>query len=171
MIYVEAVTNRTKMNSGIEELCHYVVEKALSYMKFDDPYVVNILAKTPEKMQEINYQYREIDRVTDVLSFPMIDWPEGYDLDFVAQNRNQLIDWDTQEILLGDILVCLKQVSQQAEEFGNSQAYELAYLLTHSVLHLLGYDHMEETEEKEMNRLTKQIVADMDLTDKAIVID
>ena len=89
-----------------------------------------------DEIRQLNRDYREVDSVTDVLSFPQFD-PEEYEQ-----------GWD--EIQLGDVVICADKAKEQAEEFGHSYERELIYLFTHSVLHLLGYDHMNDEDKKEM---------------------
>ena len=93
-----------------------------------------------EGIRELNKEHRDIDRETDVLSFPLGDDENGYE-----------VDPDTDAIMLGDIVISLEKAKQQAEEYGHSYRREVAFLLTHSLFHLLGYDHVNsEEEEKEM---------------------
>lgn len=98
----------------------------------------------PEEIHELNSEYRGVDRVTDVLSFPQYE-PE--DLTYYAENP----DDTPEELMLGDVVICMAKAVEQAEEYGHSIERELIYLFTHSVLHLLGYDH-EEAEDKKIMR-------------------
>ena len=102
-----------------------------------------------EEIREINRTYRNVDSVTDVLSFPMIE-------DF-----NDIIE--EEEILLGDVVINMDRVKEQAEEFGHSLEREAVYLLVHSVCHLLGYDHMEEDDKIEMRAREEEIMTLLDL--------
>lgn len=97
-----------------------------------------------EEIQELNRDYRDTDRVTDVLSFPQFD------------DLNEIPDFG--EICLGDVVICKDQAEKQAEEFGHSFEREIIYLFTHSILHLLGYDHMEEDEKKEMRAREEEVM-------------
>ena len=96
-------------------------------------------------IRELNRDYRGVDSVTDVLSFPQYD-----DFDEISEDG---------EILLGDVVICKERAAEQAREFGHSLDREMIYLFTHSILHLLGYDHMEEEEKREM-RLKEEEVMD-----------
>ena len=91
-----------------------------------------------EEIHELNREYRQVDSPTDVLSFPQFD-----DLDELPEEG---------EIMLGDVVICSDRAKEQAEEFGHSFEREIIYLFVHSVLHLLGYDHMEEDEKRIMRR-------------------
>ena len=105
-----------------------------------------------EEIHELNNMYRQVDRLTDVLSFPLIE-------DF-----NE-IDWENEEeeILLGDVVICLEKARQQAKEYGHSEKREIVYLFVHSVLHLLGYDHMEDADKAEMRRQEEIVMDALDL--------
>lgn len=103
-----------------------------------------------DEIHELNREYRGVDRPTDVLSFPQFeDLTE--DIPEVG------------EICLGDVVICREKAEEQAEEFGHSFERELVYLFTHSVLHLLGYDHMEEDEKKVMRQREEEIMEQIGL--------
>jgi probable rRNA maturation factor len=97
-------------------------------------------------IQELNRQWREIDSVTDVLSFPLLD-----DLD-------SLREMPADEILLGDIIICIERAALQAKDYGHSLRRELLYLFTHGLLHLLGFDHRNEKESSEMRRCEEELL-------------
>ena len=105
----------------------------------------------PEEIHELNRDYRGVDRVTDVLSFPQFD-PE--DLEYYITNPEEAPD----ELMLGDVVICKQKAEAQAEEFGHSLERELVYLFTHSVLHLLGYDHEEEDDKTLMRAREEEIM-------------
>ena len=108
-----------------------------------------------EEIHQLNRDYRSVDRVTDVLSFPLIeDLQELADID---------ADEEAEQVALGDVVICIPQAELQAEEFGHSREREIVYLFVHSVLHLLGYDHMQEDEKKEMRRREEEVMAEGDL--------
>lgn len=98
-----------------------------------------------DEIHELNREYRRVDRPTDVLSFPQFE-----DLEEEIP--------EVGEICLGDVVICREKAEEQAEEFGHSFERELVYLFTHSVLHLLGYDHMEEDEKKVMRQREEEIM-------------
>jgi len=97
-----------------------------------------------EEIRELNRDYRDNDKVTDVLSFPQFD------------DLNDIPDFG--EICLGDVVICKERAEEQAEEFGHSFEREIIYLFTHSILHLLGYDHMEDEEKKEMRAREEEVM-------------
>lgn len=105
----------------------------------------------PEEIQELNAEYRNIDKETDVLSFPMLEFPEDEDM----------LTYETGiPVMLGDIVISTKRAAEQAKEYGHSLEREICYLSVHSVLHLLGYDHMEEDEKRVMRAREKAIMGD-----------
>lgn len=107
-----------------------------------------------EEIHQLNREYRGVDRPTDVLSFPMYD-----DLGELEEMCSQGME----ELPLGDVVICMDKIRQQAEEFGHSEERETVYLFTHSVLHLLGYDHMTDEDKKEMRAREEEIMAQLDL--------
>lgn len=116
----------------------------------DDRFTVSVTFISSEEMKELNGLYRGIDRVTDVLSFQQYESPE----DFPAQG----------ELLLGDVVICTEQALLQADDFGHSPERELVYLFVHSMLHLLGHDHNDPDEKKEMRVFEEKIMDKLGLT-------
>ncbi len=115
----------------------------------DCPYEceLEILLTGDGPIREINREQRGIDRATDVLSFPMVEWDapacfDGFD------DRPDLFDPESGELLLGDLVISMDHAAAQAEEYGHSPEREFAFLLTHGLLHLLGYDHVNGDEER-----------------------
>ena len=105
----------------------------------------------PEEIQELNAEYRNIDKETDVLSFPMLEFPEDEDM----------LTYETGiPVMLGDLVISTTRAAEQAEAYGHSLEREICYLSVHSVLHLLGYDHMEEDEKRVMRAREKAIMGD-----------
>ncbi len=102
-----------------------------------------------EEIKELNKTYRAVDKVTDVLSFPQFE-------DFSELPKEQII-------CLGDIVICEDRAKEQAEEFGHSYEREIVYLFTHSVLHLLGYDHMNEKEKAKMREREEEVMTELKL--------
>lgn len=103
-----------------------------------------------EEIRILNRDYRNVDKVTDVLSFPQFD-----DLNELSEDE---------EILLGDVVICRQQAEAQAEEYGHSVEREMVYLFVHSVCHLLGYDHMEEDEKAEMRAKEEAVMERIQVT-------
>ena len=148
---------------GIDEKEEYknVIEKVLSQCfkeeKLEDSKLcVTVTLTTPKTIQEINKQYRNIDRATDVLSFPMFEKDE---LDSKIQEN----DFENEDIL-GDIVVSVEKVNEQAIEYGHSFERELSYMIVHGFYHLMGYDHIEEDDKKVMREKEENILRKLDIT-------
>ena len=140
-----------------EELAEKVVLAALDYL--DCPYEaeVNLLLTMNEEIHQMNMEFRGIDRPTDVLSFPMIDYDEPGEFDFL-EDVFECFNPETGELMLGDIVISKEKVVEQAEEYGHSVEREYAFLIAHSMLHLAGYDHMEEEERLVMEEKQREIL-------------
>ena len=110
-----------------------------------------------DEIHEMNRDFREIDRATDVLSFPMLEYEKPGDFSHFESSQD-CFDPETGELLLGDIVISKEKVLAQAEEYGHSAKREYAFLIAHSVLHLSGYDHMEDDERIEMENLQREIL-------------
>ncbi|MDD4200470.1 MAG: rRNA maturation RNase YbeY [Eubacteriales bacterium] len=112
-----------------------------------------------EEIHEMNREYRGVDSATDVLSFPLFD-----DLKEIETMVEQMARaGDDQDIPIGDVVICMDRIREQAAEFGHSQERETAYLFTHSILHLLGYDHMSDEDKAEMRRREEEIMSKLEL--------
>ena len=117
-----------------------------------------------EGIHIINKEYRDIDRATDVLSFPMLSYETPGDFSFLMDENDDDFNPDTGEAILGDIIISVDKVREQAEEYGHSELREFAFLITHSMLHLFGYDHMEPEEAKVMEDKQRQILDELSIT-------
>ena len=116
-----------------------------------------------------NREFRETDSVTDVLSFPLVPFSEPADFRFLEEDEAAAcFDPDTEELCLGDIVIDTARAAQQAEEYGHSLRREAAFLTAHSMLHLLGYDHMTETEAAEMEEKQEQVLQALGITRDAV---
>lgn len=145
-----------------ESLAARVVEAALNYV--DCPYEaeVNLLLTMNDEIHEMNQHFRGIDRATDVLSFPMIDYMEPGNFGFLEEAM-EYFDPETGELVLGDIVISKEKVISQAKEYGHSIEREYAFLIAHSMLHLFGYDHMEEAERITMEEKQKEILEQLQI--------
>ena len=117
------------------------------------PCAVSVLLTDEEGIRRVNREFRDVDSATDVLSFPMNELTPGA-FDPEACER----DLDSGMLLLGDMLLCLPRCESQGEEFGHGFAREIQYLCVHSVLHLLGYDHLDEGEQKQQMRAREKAI-------------
>jgi probable rRNA maturation factor len=140
-----------------EELAKKVIEAAIDYE--DCPYEteVNLLLTMNEEIHQMNMEFREIDRPTDVLSFPMVDYDEPGQFDFL-EDAFEYFHPESGELMLGDIVISKEKVVEQAAEYGHSIEREYAFLIAHSMLHLFGYDHMEDEERAVMESKQKEIL-------------
>lgn len=153
------VTNEQTMELGIDYdgICKRVIEGCLDYENFPYEAEVEVTFVDLETIQEINCEQRKIDRATDVLSFPMIAYEEAGDFSKLEEDMDNF-DPESGEALLGDIVLCIPKVKMQAEEYGHSYEREFAFLICHSMLHLLGHDHMVPEEEKVMFAKQEEIM-------------
>ena len=134
--------------NGLEERYAHIMEVAFSYLKVEKNFEVDVSLVDEKTIQDINREYRKIDRVTDVISFAFLDDKDP---------RDQINDPNIPQ-MLGEIFICLPQAKRQAEEIGNSLLRELRFLFVHGLLHLLGYDHMKKEDEEIMFPLQEEIL-------------
>ncbi len=140
-----------------EDIAKKVIETALDYVECPYEAEVNLMLTMNRQIHETNLEFRGIDRPTDVLSFPMLDYETPGEFDFLEE-RPDCFDPETGELALGDIMISKEKVVEQAEEYGHSILREYAFLIAHSMLHLTGYDHMEEEERVVMEQKQKEIM-------------
>jgi probable rRNA maturation factor len=134
-----------------------VIETALSIEGFPYEAEVDLTLTDDEAIHELNRTYRSIDRATDVLSFPLIEYPSAGDFSEL-EDCDDFFSPESGEAMLGDIVISVDHVREQAESFGHSLKREYAFLICHSMLHLMGYDHMEDDERIEMEAEQKRIM-------------
>lgn len=135
-----------------------VVEACLDYENCPYEAEVSILLTDDEAIRQINQEYRDIDRPTDVLSFPAVDYDTPGDFSKLEEN---VADWfhpETGELLLGDIVISVERAKLQAKEYGHSLEREIAFLTAHSMFHLFGYDHMEESDRAVMEKKQSDVL-------------
>lgn len=130
----------------IKETAESVVSAALEVEQCPYEAEVNLLLTTDEAIHRMNLEFRQIDRPTDVLSFPMIEYGRPGDFSGIDEERDDIFNPESGELLLGDIVISKNKVLSQAEQYGHEPKREYAFLIAHSMLHLFGYDHMEEEE-------------------------
>ncbi len=143
-----------------KELAERVVEFTIDHEKFPFEAEVNLTLTDNEGIHEINKEYREIDRPTDVLSFPLISYETAGDFSNV-EDEDDNFNPDTGEAMLGDIIISVPKVKEQAKEYGHSEEREYAFLIVHSMLHLFGYDHMTPEEASFMEDKQKEILNEL----------
>ncbi len=140
------------------EIIEAVVKEALDSENCPYDISLNVLLTNNEAIQEINKEQRGMDLPTDVLSFPMIEYSSPADFSLVEDCVEDYFHPETGELLLGDIVISVDKVLEQAENYGHSIKRELAFLTAHSMLHLFGYDHMQEEERVIMEQKQRAIL-------------
>lgn len=150
-VYIDFCDNEIEIFKGYEELSEKLIKCVFDYIGFGEDAELSISFVTDETMREINLKNRGIDSATDVLSFPQYD-----DIGFEA--------FEDEPVFIGDVVISYDRLKAQAEEYGHSLLREYSYLLVHSILHLMGYDHMEEEDKKEMREAEEAILEQFDLT-------
>lgn len=147
----------------VEEIITEVVKEALRYEACPYDIELNVLLTDNTAIQEINLEQRGIDAPTDVLSFPMIEYETPADFSTVEEAVEDCFNPETGELLLGDIVISVDKVLEQAENYGHSTKRELAFLVAHSMLHLFGYDHMEDEERLVMEEKQREILSNLSI--------
>ena len=158
--------SQVKLDLPLEELAELVIQQALDTMECPYEAEVNLLITDNPQIQEMNRNFRQIDRATDVLSFPMVAYEEPGNFDFLEEEElaADCFHPETGELLLGDIVISAEKVVEQAEEYGHSIKREYAFLIVHSMLHLMGYDHMTPEEAKVMEEKQEKILENLGIT-------
>ena len=165
MIYKDNRQNLVEINEELSSTIDEIIDYALKEEQVLVPYEVSVIYIDNEGIREINEDTRGIDRATDVLSFPMLEYDNkkvfkdcyvGYEFSQIDLNEGNLV--------LGDIVLSLERAKEQSEEFGHSFQREVCYLIIHSVLHLLGYDHMEEDDKRIMREREEEILSKFEIT-------
>ena len=157
----EITVSRDRRNLGHRESAAIIkkaVADALLHEGIAEPCLVNVLLTDDEGIHRVNREFRGVDRATDVLSFPFNELTPGA---FSPEKCER--DPESGRIVLGDMMLSLEHCAAQGEEYGHGYERELRYLCVHSVLHLLGYDHVDEGEQKRrMREREKEIMGDLD---------
>ena len=150
------IDNRTnfELTDEIKETLEKVCLKSLQYEEFNEDCEISLSIVTNDEIHDINKQFRNIDSPTDVLSFPQLTFEEGEEADV---NENG-------EIVLGDIIISIDRAKEQAEEYGHSVTREFCFLVAHSMLHLLGYDHMTSEEATVMEAKQAKALDELGIT-------
>lgn len=155
----------TDIDLGIdcEELARTVGDRVLDQENCPYESQISLILTDDEGIREVNREHRGLDRSTDVLSFPMVDFPSPAEYS-VLEEDDSLFDLDTGELLLGDIMISAEHVTAQAEAYGHSIRREFCFLVAHSMLHLLGYDHMTPPEAAVMEAKQEQVLQSLGIT-------
>lgn len=143
--YVEDETNN-EFSFSVQEIAEKVAAKVLEEEGCLYEACINLLLTDNEGIRVYNRDYRNIDKETDVLSFPNIEYEAAGGFSAAERVRAECFDLDNGELMLGDIIISVDKAKEQAKEYGHSELREFAFLLAHSMLHLCGYDHMTDEE-------------------------
>ena len=158
-ILMENNQNGIEITEEINEVIKSAIEASLKYENCDFDAELSVTIVDNEEIKEINREHRGIDKATDVLSFPMLEFDEegnAIECDY---------DFSDDTVILGDIVISAERAMEQSKEFGHSFKREMAFLTVHSMLHLLGYDHVDDPEgEAEMIRKQKEILEGLGIT-------
>lgn len=147
-----------------ESLAEEVIAFVIEHEEFPYEAEVNLTLTDNEGIHEINRMYRKIDAPTDVLSFPMLSYGQAGDFSALEEDYEDNFNPDTGEIMLGDIVISIDRVKEQAKAYGHSEKREFAFLIVHSMLHLFGYDHMTPEDAAVMEPKQKQILEEMHIS-------
>ncbi len=162
-IYLE---NETEIcfDFDLQRTADLVAEKILELEACPYETVINVLLTDDEGIRRFNRDFRGIDRPTDVLSFPNITYEMAADFGCVEESFADCFEPDTGELILGDIIISADRVTEQAESYGHDRRREFAFLVAHSMLHLLGYDHMTEEEAAVMEEKQERALRELRIT-------
>ena len=156
-IFTDNTQDKIEVTDALEKLIKDVAEGVLEFEEIDEKCEVNVMFADNEQIRGINREQRDIDRATDVLSFPFLDAKNG---DITVSDE----DFYEGYLSLGDIVISLERAKEQAEEYGHSFEREVGFLMCHSMLHLLGYDHIDEADRVIMRKKEEKILKKLKLT-------
>lgn len=152
------------LSFDMEKQLRRLVEHVTAYVRcpYETEVSVTIVSKT--KIHHMNREFRQVDKATDVLSFPMMEYEKPGDFASSAFMDSIVISPETEELVLGDIVLCADIIVEQAQSYGHSILREFSFLVVHSLLHLFGYDHIEEEERLEMEAVQRKIMEQLDIS-------
>ncbi len=157
-LIIENEQNKEEFSPELEGVVRSVCERVMSEEECDFDAQISLTLTNNENIREINNEHRDIDSPTDVLSFPMLEFDDE------GQIIDNEFEYDDDLIMLGDIVISLERAREQSIEFGHSFKREVAFLVAHSMLHLLGYDHMNEEEERIMCEKQERVLTSLGIT-------
>ena len=147
-----------KLEIPREEIIRDIISAALDYEQCPYEAEINVVLTDNPGIRQVNREYRQIDAPTDVLSFPMLEYVTPSDFSQAEDMFADCFNPESGELMLGDIMISVDKVTEQAEKYGHSQKRELAFLVAHSMLHLFGYDHMEDAQRLVMEQKQNEIL-------------
>ena len=146
-----------------EEIADKVINAALDYEECPYEAEVSLTLVDNNRIHDINKEFRDIDRPTDMLSFPMVEYDDAGEFAFL-EDEDDCFNPETGELMLGDIIISLDKVEEQAIAYGHSFTREYAFLIAHSMLHLMGYDHMTDDDASIMEAKQRAILDNLNIT-------
>ncbi|ADQ07169.1 protein of unknown function UPF0054 [Caldicellulosiruptor hydrothermalis 108] len=155
-IFIQNQQDKVDVDQHISKIIEESIVNTIKVFLEEENFEISVLIVDNNFIKELNRNYRNVNKETDVLSFPIFEFKNGKLLEDIVIMED--------EIPLGDIVISIEKAAQQAKEFGHSLEREVAYLTVHSVLHLLGFDHIEEDDRKVMRKYEEQILDSMGLT-------
>ncbi len=161
--YVENETD-SSFAFDVKEVADQVIKAVLASEGCPFDAQLNLLITDNAGIRDYNNRFRQIDRETDVLSFPNVDYDTPSDFSGLDEREADYFDPDSGELILGDIIISADKVKEQAELYGHSEKREFAFLVAHSMLHLCGYDHMEPEEAKVMEEKQEAVLTGLLIT-------
>jgi probable rRNA maturation factor len=165
MIFIDNRQNKIQVTQELETAIKDVIEYTLKEEKLFIDNEVSVIFIDNKEIKEINLEQRRINEVTDVLSFPMLHYPNNKVFKEVYLNYEfDQSDLFEGRLIIGDVALSLERAKEQSAEFGHTFTRECAYLTVHSILHLLGYDHMEESQKKVMRKREEEILSNFKIS-------
>ena len=159
-VWIENTTD-TLLFENYEETIKEIVRLSLEAENYPENVEISVTIVDNNEIHRINKEFRNIDAPTDVLSFPLLEFENGV---LVEKTAKENINIDTNEFVMGDIIISAERAAEQAEEFGHSLKREVAFLTAHSMYHLMGYDHIEDEEEKIMSAKQEAVLQKAGIT-------
>ena len=161
---IECTSDKIVLDEESKNLIEKAIEAVLFEEQPDFDVFISVLVCDKEEIRSINNEQREIDKATDVLSFPALKFDENYNL--LEEISDYDYDPELEAVYLGDMVLCADVAREQAEEYGHSVDREFVYLTVHSMYHLFGYDHMEENMKADMRKKEETVLKKLGLERK-----
>lgn len=156
---------KEEFDFNYEEVIKAVINEAIEYVKCPYECMVEVDIVYNDEIQALNKEFRDMDKPTDVLSFPLVDYQVPGDFDFLEETDEFMyFEPETGELMLGNIVLSYDKIISQAEEYGHDVKREMAFLVAHSMFHLFGYDHMEDEERKVMEKMQEDVLNNLNIT-------
>lgn len=162
-VYLEDEDGFFEKNEELLATLYEVMSGCLEEEKVPYDVEISLTLVGEDEIQEINKQHRQIDRVTDVLSFPQLEAISNGKIDWQNRDTAECMNLDTNQLILGDIILCYEKAVEQAQTYGHSLKREVCFLIAHSLFHLLGYDHMNEADEKLMVEKQEKVLQSLNI--------